>query len=331
MSFRILFASCVAVLLCSTELLAQRIPIGALPTRYNGGFAGETGTLRVASFSFIEYGPIPYPPPSGSNRISRGTFISADHFLKKLRSGIAFTVGHVSGQQGYLSDYRYTSMSLAISPKFSFKGKYTFAPFADFSFGNSMYRWDPSFYHNEVDDVNDFNIKTGFLVNSKKAYMGISADVLQYSDYYNKLQFFSDMRYSLQAGYSFQRTPESEFSFTPQLLVSYQRWYINNIFTNQPERLNLIILLDLNLVFRYKKFISGINNTGVMFGYQNNRFKLQVSNFYSPGFSTNIRSQLSDHTHFLANLFTIGPDTYSGNISLRYIFSKKPSVKMPGF
>jgi hypothetical protein len=303
---KIAFLFFLAVVFGSTVLQAQRmIPAGALPTRYNGGFAGEAGVPRVASFSYFtdtDY-MIFSDPPLRSNWTSVGSLISVDHFLKKIRSGVAFTVGHER------SDYfSYTAASLAISPKFSFRGKYTFAPFVDLSFVRENFLWEagltPAPYKR-----NDYILKTGFLINSEKAYVGISAEVFDfttttYSD--NKIRFLSEIKYVLQAGYTFQRKPDSKFSFTPQILFTYQR-YNTGLYSGLEDWYD-DTALDINLSFRYKKFITGLNNTGIMFGFQNDRFKLQVSNFF-------------------ANTFR----AYSGSIGLRYIIQENPSAKMSGF
>ena len=327
MLFRILLA-CVIALLCSVKLQAQwHTPIGALPTRYNGGFAGEAGEPRLSFFSFVESGPRNYV--NNAHSIYTGSFISVDHFLKKIRSGVAFTVGQ-SITKNWGIDSRVTSLSLAISPKFSVKGKYTFAPFADFTFSHGDHEFDPTRYPDFYHSSNAFNLKTGFLLNSQKAYVGLSTNIL---GYYSRgsLYFFSNMAYYLQAGYRFQRTPESKFSFTPQLLISYHRPSFENPMTNQHETYNFISLADLNLTFRYKKFIAGLNNSGIMFGYQNNKFKLQVTNYYTDRISLNGRWELSDHTTAFTRILPNGPDTYTGNISLRYIFKKDPPAKMQNF
>src|SRR5688500_13959102 len=121
-------ALCLTAIVCSSEIYAQNFPLGALPAWYNGGFAGEAGELRVASYSFFEKGNISYASSwYGSQILSGGSYVSIDKFLKKIHSGIAFTAGYRG-----IKDYHMTrSASLTVSPKFSFKGKYTFAPFVD--------------------------------------------------------------------------------------------------------------------------------------------------------------------------------------------------------
>jgi hypothetical protein len=334
MSTRITFAVCATILLCSTGLQAQYVPAGALPTYYNGGFAGEAGAFRVASFSYLDYNY--YLMFSGRTSWTRsGSFISVDNFFKKIRSGVALTVNH----QGRDRQFTNTAMSLVISPKFSFKGKYTFAPFADFSFGRYNYRNLPGYltYYPESYHINSYGIKTGFLVNSENAYIGISANIFHYSTtspaLRNYVSAFTNMTYVLQTGYTFQRTPESRFSFTPQLVVSYERLNIPSSIRGIEKKLHNITLLDLSLMFRYKKFIYGTNSRGLMLmlGYQNNRFKLLVNGGINGSFIGNKVNGYHFNNNFRITIPGEGLSGYSGSISLRYTLRKKPSVKAPGF
>jgi hypothetical protein len=334
---RMVIAWCVVALLFSKKAGAQQVPIGALPTKYNGGFAGEAGSLRIASFSYFNFGETGYYV--GQNWPGRGSFISIDRFFKKIGSGVAVTIGQEGGGSQY-THYKNTSTGLAISPKFSFRGKYTFAPFADFSYEASNYKFEYPFLilrHDTISHWKNKNLitKTGFLINSSKAYIGVSAQVLTvwtlgYRDT-TITHFLSQMKYTLQAGYTFQRTPESKFSFTPQLLVYYDRYSYVNQTTLQRVHINTIEVLDINLMFRHQKIIWGINSTGLMLGYQTNRFKLQVTNSRTNIIGESKRKQLSHDTYFQINSYANSPNLYSGNISMRYVFSKKPVLKSPGF
>jgi hypothetical protein len=310
MNVRFLYACLTAIICCTLQLEAQRtLPIGALPTKYNGGFAGEAGTTRVASFSYLKYsGDLQGVGFSHSNI---GTLISVDHFLKKMRSGIAVT----AGLENYYSAASVSGVSAVLSPKFSFKGKYTFAPFVDFSYGR---------FHNGSQQrviiaptptsdfvMNNFKTKSGFLINSRRAYIGLSVDVVNYGMDYNALKekwrTLSEMTYVIQTGYTFQQTPESKFSFTPQLAFSIARHRVYDPASFDSRRARSTTdLIDLNLMFRYGKYIGGSNIFGLVLGYQTDKFKLQVSNAYLLKF-------------------------YTGSISLRYVFKKIESVKMPGF
>lgn len=324
----------IAFLLLILKVQAQEVPVpvGALPTQYNGGFAGEAGSFRVANFSYLKYYRYGYSGYEGSSSVT-GTFISADHFLKKLSSGVALT----AGLEGDGPSYKGVFTSVAISPKFSFNGKYTIAPFANFSFRRSEVNGILNNY-----DVKDYNLSTGFLINSGKAYMGISADILRNADFnvhggtyhgnQDRLRFLTEMKYTLQAGYTFQGTPESNFSFTPQLVISYERFKGVDYQTRQTRRWSYITLVDINLMFRYQKFVSGISSTGIVLGYQTNKFKVLLTNLNTNWLKMNDRVALSDNTYLAPRPSnTTVPKGYIGSISLRYVFRKKPTVKMPGF
>jgi hypothetical protein len=338
MSIRILCSLFATILFCSTQLRAQeRVPIGALPTYYNGGFAGEAGVPRINAFTHLSYS-IDRGYGGTIGPTNSGIVISADHFVKKIRSGVAFTAG--------LDNFGGTSkgplFSVAVSPKFSFKGKYTFAPFADLTYHRHHVRL--SYYPASVPSpsnfprdfiVQNFGIRTGFLVNSARAYAGLTADVANYATDVLKMterwRAFENVRYTLQAGYTFQRTPDSKFSFTPQLALSLSRYSQYDSSKMERLRKNIITLMDLNLMFRYSKFIAGINSVGFVVGYQTEKFRIQFTNFYSRRAREGKGIDLSDHTRFNSKPNYDFPNTYNGNISVRYIFRKKESVKMPGF
>jgi hypothetical protein len=269
------------IFLCTQglNLDAQQIPIGNIPTQYNGGFAGEAGVPRISSFyaTYLNY-------------------ISYDNFYQKLKTGISFTVG-----SGWQSDHagpdahfnRHSSLArLGISPKFSFKGKYTIAPFLDFTLSSSKDQFNTSIADGTVESVSG-SIRTGVLLNTDKSYVGVSFNTYQRSFYENtdainpydpsnviKNRFVA----SLQAGYTFQRTPDSKFSFTPQLILTYQSWQHNDSYSVQ--RYSSLYLEQLNLIFRYKKFIGGVNlmrvepglnKVSLIVGYQTERFKVQLN------------------------------------------------------
>jgi hypothetical protein len=312
--------------------MAQEVTVGALPTFYNGGFAGEAGTLRVTSFSYFKYTP---SRVYASHTKSAGSFISVDHFVKKIRSGIAFTAG-VERERRWTD---INSMILAISPKLSFGGKYTFAPFADFSFKRYKIRYD-GLVRDTVDfdshyDVDDFAIRTGFLVNSSRAYAGITADIYQY--WKSTLgvsadRSFTNMRYTFQAGYTFQRIPDAKFSFTPQLVINYSRNDFYDFQKAEISKIRYITLMDINLMFRYDRYMAGLCSNGLLLGYQRNRFRLSVTNIYSNRDRVGTMKSISDRTYFRTRPFVFdGPQTYYGSISLRYTFKKDTPEKMPGF
>jgi hypothetical protein len=327
---KIFLAVCVACLCCVYSSHAQRVPIGAIPTFYNGGFAGEAGDLRIASYSHV----------GGSYFVNEtwihgGTEISADKFLRKLRSGVAFTSGYSGSRYG--ANF---SASSTIAPKFSFKGKYTFSPFLQVNLSSANYHYDLDANSTQglpqEFSVRSISANTGFLLNSAKAYFGATVRPFSYErttipQFGSHTRFFSGVSYTLMGGYTFQRTPESDFSFTPQVAFSVARFKVPDLQAQEQTTHTSISIADINLVMRYKKLIGGINNNGIMVGYQVSRFKLQFTNFYrtNPGYGKSI--DFSGRTHFNATPILIGSQGYFGSLSLRYIFSKKQSPKMPGF
>jgi hypothetical protein len=326
------------VFLCTMDVAAQRaIPIGALPGHYNGGFAGEAGSARLASYAFLNHSNNSY----FLNSTSSGYAVSFDTFLKKISSGVGFSVGMENESKTRSG----TLVSIAFAPKISFKGKYTFSPFIDLSYDRSQFNFPDDYVAGFPSEfvTHDFKIRSGFLLNSTRSYIGLTAYVADYATELSlvdgqlmmdeKWRTFSDMSYTLQAGYTFQQTPVSKFSFTPQLAISYSHHLKYDYAISGPVRANAIALLDLNLMFRYTEFLIGINSTGLALGYQTDRLKLVFTNFYSINGSEGKELNLGNHTYFTTKPVNewSAPKTYTGNISLRYIFKSKESPKMSGF
>ncbi|HYC84972.1 MAG TPA: hypothetical protein VEB86_07110 [Chryseosolibacter sp.] len=325
MTFRIL-CCCVAAMFLITCTHAQsfygtrpQAPLGALPFLYNGGFAGEAGGPRISSYSFLKHTQFSDSWPGDENLFNTGTYIGADHFFKKMRSG----VGVLVGQQGNDFTYRNTNLSATISPKFSHRDQFTFAPFATLDFARLQLLPDGYFFKSGH-DISQYTASAGFLINSQRGYIGLSVEAVRWFGGSSTTVAADQLQHHLQAGYTFQKTPQSNFSFTPQLLVSFQHLE----FPNQPPSQtvttrNRIALADLNLVCRYKKFIGGINLDGVMLGYQNARFKLQVTNFYWDKQESNEAFMLGDSTYIVSEI--MGARSfyrYSGSLSMRYLIRK---------
>jgi hypothetical protein len=228
--------TCLGILLSYFSYSQVSPPLGSLPMLYNGGFAGESGQGRLALGI------------QTSKRLWNGNFSgygSYDHFFSKISTGIGLTA-IVGTQNAYI---------LSISPKISFKGKYTLAPFVEGSY---------------ISDK--FEGGGGFLFNSQKFYLGYS------------LTTFASF---LQIGYSFQRLPESVFSFTPQLVFQ-----INSI--SRPD----IDIPAYSFIFRYKKFITGINDNGLALGYQGKKDKIVLSQNYLFFWTRNESAVNLSYRHF---------------------------------
>jgi hypothetical protein len=291
------------------------VPLGALPMQYNSSFAGQAGSARFSSN--FRYGVTQEP-----NYLSRGyqLFASYDQFIPAIRSGIGITAGYHNGYSrsesttGYFFNYS-TSIKyagLAVAPKFSFKGKYTLSPSLDFNFSSSNFQYiaNPPFdtiYNYLNGNHLAFNSRAGILFNTNKLYIGYSMVLLSSSlgknrIPQNRLQSYRFQSY-FQIGYTFQKSETSKFSFTPQIVIEFSEHEFEN-------RLN-ILLAGLNLNFRYKQFIWGLNDEGIHLGWQTDKVRLMLTNDYG---------RVSGLSNSLEGF------RYEGNLSLRYILgnSSKP-------
>ena len=255
-------------LLLSFVSFSQNGPtVGGLPMMYNGGFAGESnkGRLNVGG--------------TGELPISLGFFASYDQFIAKLGTGVGLT---------YLMDENVTGVKLSVSPKFSFKGKYTLAPFIDFGHFSDSYPNEISLPESEGDAT--WKANTGFLFNSINYYVGLSFEVVREGEQgafrFDLAEGFCPV---LQAGYSFQRLPESDFSFTPQLAIGL-------ILDDQ-----FVSFIDISLMVRYKKFVTGLNSDGIAAGYQGKKSKIILSQSYLFGGLTGTPMATITYRYFFNN------------------------------
>ncbi len=281
------------------------LPLGALPMQYNGSFAGETGSPRInANFGF-GFGD--------GHRLGgyyRGVYeqqVSYDQFIPALRTGIG--VGVLTNQASYLL-YKYNGQgfSVAVAPKISLKGKYTFSPSLSLEYvavrtptRNVMINDTPrvSYGHRSRSLIG----RAGFLFNTSKFYAGYSVDVLDNWDFSSdngwkrsrRLERYSSY---LQLGYTFRRSPESPFCITAQ--VAFYIGHGGFVYKNTGDRFGIHWFQGYNLTFRHRQFLWGVNNMGLHAGWQNRRVKLMATNAISfeGGF----------YWHHAANL------------SLRYVF-----------
>jgi hypothetical protein len=240
------------------------IPLGALPMQFNPSFAGQVGGPRFNSnLNYL------YNSSSSSSTQGANIYASYDQFISAIRSGIGITAGYgYSSLKGYgfntLGNYTSggANVSVAIAPKFSFKGKYTLSPSLDFSFGASTIEAE---FRPPFDTLFDYlngnhyglNSRAGLLFNSNKLYVGYSINLLSRAIGDTPINPAGNVRSGyfesyLQAGYTFQKNSESKFSFTPQLVVEVYRNMYENKISIRPG--------SYNLNFRYKEFIWGLNN-----------------------------------------------------------------------
>lgn len=286
----------------------QVIPLGALPMQYNPAFAGEAGgprfnfnlgLLTASRFRHNEY----------------NLNTSYDQFIPAIRSGVGFSAGYFTSSFPYSSSSEGYKFSVAVAPKFSLKGKYTISPSLDLTYGSSATSWNPRPGTAKPLNLSGYHLlsRAAVLINSRKWYIGYSVDIPLHNTYqYYRYRLFgrsdiSPERFNSywQFGYTFQRSSESKFSFTPQLVFltgtdRYNRYSRNSFRYFAPEA--------FSLNFRYGKFIWGANNAGFHLGMQTERVRVMVSN----GFGR----------RGLVTSDGLGSDAYTGNLSFRYMLKQ---------
>ena len=290
--------------------LSSNIPLGVMPMEHNPSFAGQAGTPRLSTnFNY-----------QGTGRLFLrdkhdlfSTHISFDHFVPAIASGIGISTSYYGNNSDFLEGGGY-DISLAIAPKISIKGKYTLSPSIDISYGSlhSTYNFGRNYSYELIQDYEQEFIgsRVGILFNTNRYYIGLSFFAYNKNDhtiYYNGIRSNMNLNAkkhlgALQFGYSFQKSPESKFSFTPQIAINIiEDNYLPNERSIGPE-------LYFNFTFRYNKYIAGVSNAGFHIGLQTEKLRLMLSNNF--------------------NLFQFGPnnqffgDGPTSNLSLRYVFQK---------
>ncbi len=286
---------------------AQDVPLGALPMQFNSSFAGEAESPRLNANTRFD---------GSGTTFGRLLTISNsyDQFVPALRSGVGVSSYYskqdktfsFSGQTSSFEGYNY-GFAVAVAPKFSLKGKYTISPSLDFSYSSFRSSYDnywPTFT-NERQNASGFSIQSrvAILFNTQKWYAGYSVDLFQYGETHYSIpvtfpnagrQFNSYWQF----GYTFQRSSESKFSFTPQLL--FRTGYDTPSYGNQ---FLYFRFTAFNLNFRYQKVIWGISNAGFHVGWQTKPLRIMLSSRFENG--------------------DFSGRSYIGNLSFRYVFKGK--------
>lgn len=251
-----------AGILCSNFCYGQRAPLGSMPMEYNSSFAGEGKFPRINSnFSY-----------AGERYYYRDLRFqtSYDQFIPAIRSGIGITAG--TGRASYRGDTRFfhSSFGIAIAPKLSLGGNITISPSLDYHY----FKQESSGNH----EITGFRTRGAILINTSKFYIGWSVDLYRKfnsndSTFSLSYNFPKDIRSFIQMGYTFQRSPESKFSFTPQILFIIDKSWPQKKYYIGPE------LIMLN--FRYNKFLWGASSAGPHVGWQTENMKVMLSKNFS--------------------------------------------------
>ncbi|MCU0355323.1 MAG: type IX secretion system membrane protein PorP/SprF [Cytophagales bacterium] len=266
----------------------QEIPLGVMPMQYNPSFAGEAGVPRLNVHTGVRL-----PRSQAGYRVD----LSYDQFVPKIRSGIGVSVYSNSSLSTYYNRFRPDSasgltrtthesrgaahgFSVAIAPKFSIKGKYTLSPSIDLSYHASESYNELWFTNGTRQDIVSRSVvgRVALLFNSQKWYIGYSINVPLYQAFtYNSSDVYPARRFVSywQMGCTFQRSAESRFSFTPQVvfLTGHEPRFVLTTFRS----FRYFAPVEIILNFRHNKFIWGFNRAGLHVGWQTARMRLMLS------------------------------------------------------
>jgi hypothetical protein len=289
-------------------------PLGVLPMEYNSSFAGQAGSPRLnTAFKYSTRGSL-----ETSGHRSWNYAASYDQFIPAISSGISVTTirsattanfsnnthppaTYNPGELTYLNN---NMVSVAIAPKIPIKGKYTLSPALDLNYHYVDFQNTPFISVDEATFTKSiWQSRASLLFNTDKYYIGLSTYLLNppLGPEYNTVNIhrFARNATHLQMGYVFRRSEESNFSFTPQVVLAYG---LSRRFTMYPSAgYNYFPISVINLNFMYKQVSWGVNNTGLHLGWQTNNFRIMAS----------------------GNTISGGPfgRIYTGNIAVRYVFA----------
>lgn len=281
------------IALIAGQAYAQEQYIGAVPVNYIPSFAGNANQSRISSYSTYQ--------SIMSSKVFSQT-LSYDDFLPKLSTGFGIKAEYQNFKAGDFYSSSIMKAELIVAPKISIKGKYTISPGFALTYAKQSFETDTSVSSFFIGDttISNFNYKASLLFNSKKFYAGYTWEISPLNLVLGYSSGFFHHHY-IQAGYTYQRSEESKFAFTPQVLLKFHFW-------NDKVNRFLQLVPTLNLNFRYEQFLGGIGNRHIMLGWQND--KLKVMGIF--------------HRNFQRNAVMIGtPGSFS--VSIRYLIGNKRS------
>lgn len=300
-------------LLCCHALYSpgQTPWVNAIPTLYHPSFAGSTDQLRIATNNILDLDNFNTSGLNLYRTVINQNHLSVDKFIGKIHTGIGMGLRYSTlTDEGIPRKADYLEGNIAIAPKFSFRGKYTISPSLqitagklrdDFSYVDNGFA-GPFVMHYPY-TVRYICVKAGLMYNTKSFFIG--AACIFTNKVYSTLTDPFRSNYSLTflerlsfiAGYTFRRSEESKFSFTPVLLFGLQPNYWNQFMSKEYHT-------NIYFNFKYKKAIAGVDlHTNIMFGYEGEKVKIMLVQRY--------RTQSA-----------LGEKAYSAQLSLRCLLGK---------
>ena len=279
----------VGVLLLLTGMKAAgQSQVTALPLKYHPGFAGASADGRLVFYTGIEN--VNNDNIENKSNLFYSIQSSFDFFIKKISTGIGIQSGYIKNNI-LLSDQvnslylKYTDVlenqtlsivsgiqnQLSVSPKISFRGRYTLAPGISIIHSNlwlSTYLSENYFHSFKSMVATRTEIISGIVFNTENLSLALSARIWDKLSGNRQSEYSNNTSLYFQGGYVYKRNVNSRFSFNPVLLVSAER---------RIPGYSVYALLNLN--FKYKNIIFGVL-PGVMAGYQSQGLILYAS--YAP-------------------------------------------------
>lgn len=244
---KLYFLFLIVILGICEKTFAQSRWIGIMPMEFNPSFAGNSGGHRLVTFAGYTYTRSGVGRSKGdySNRFDKESTpilaFSYDNFISKLSTGIGFFASCSEGSS--VANFKFSGLKtgIVISPKISFKGKYTIAPSLGLTYKYFGFSFD-DFDSNRIKGKYDaLNLSAGLLFNTERFYLGYSYyfrpikgnDTFIYYEDIKQSDAFTKLYGIVQTGFKYQRNKESVTSYSLQAAVRVDKYFEwTNLFNN---------------------------------------------------------------------------------------------------
>ena len=246
---------------------------------YHPSFAGSKNGLRIGLGSS-------YRGPERNN--DKNYFVSIDAPIKKISGafGISSSYSNCDWTVKKFNDYSLNltyaqiftirnnerAEIISIRPALSlnyYKNDLKYRPFDDYDLD-----YQPIEINTEV-----LRLTPSILITGKKYFVGakykssLLSGCRDFID--NKFKIGEYYYFNVIGGYTFQRKPESKFSFTPIIAFQFDKYFTER---NKDSFISYISVLDdINLTFKYGKLLTGFNLYCLLLGYQSDKLRVCLS------------------------------------------------------
>lgn len=305
-TFKILFLSSFVLM---TNLAFAQSYVGQISnasTIYNPSFVGSKNDLRIGIGNnyrnYINY---------YGYDINNNSFLSLDAPIKKISAGIGASITYntmrdnsssylnlkdysdPAFRQTYSNESNSINLDLTYAQIFTIRNKereeiISIRPALSLNYNKNDFTYRENAIYDlnyQIKEINTSVIRVtpSVLITGKKYFIGAKYQSSLLSGCRDNNMGIKNLPeyyyFNVIGGYTFQRKPESKFSFTPILALQFDKYFTERNKRTSIGRSPAIIDLldDINLTFKYGKFLTGFNLNCLMLGYQTEKLRVCLS------------------------------------------------------